>query len=315
MGSAFGAVEIFPTSQRSILEADTPTCTFNPVALCTLGMRSIAVRARKPDPKQFLRKWVWLAKLSCASGCFAEGQSWLSTSSGTEYSWVKALRSSTHFAFENGCTDAIEAKWMLAVVPLHYGGRLLGRSANCRYLLGRLRHKAERNRVDCAWFVDGAEMCPICIVFRKAQSRQTTKNEIGSRCDLFDVYLGRGRPRVCFTGNVHICSCSSMYRNSGVSLRQAFRSIWSLIQCSTFLLFQIIFLVGSGQTCSSNPLHIAGPVGQLSHLSWTFTNMQRIWWWCKRFPYWKSWRVSSPSPGLFIPPQLVRSGVYVLCSW
>ena len=75
MGSAFGAVEIFPTSQRSILEADTPTCTFNPVALCTLGMRSIAVRARKPDPKQFLRKWVWLAKLSCASGCFAEGQS------------------------------------------------------------------------------------------------------------------------------------------------------------------------------------------------------------------------------------------------
>ena len=75
MGSAFGAVEIFPTSQRSILEADTPTCTFNPVALCTLGMRSIAVRARKPDPEQFLRKWVWLAKLSCASGCFAEGQS------------------------------------------------------------------------------------------------------------------------------------------------------------------------------------------------------------------------------------------------
>jgi len=128
---------------------------------------------------------------------------------------------------ENGCPYTIEAKWMFAVVPLYHGGRIPGRSANCCYLPRHLRHKAERNRVDCTWFLDGAEMCPIRIVLGRARSRQpTTNNKIRSRCDLFDFYLGRGRPRVCFTGNVHICSCSSMYRGSGVSFAASFSVVY-----------------------------------------------------------------------------------------
>ena len=47
------------------------------------------------------------------------------------------------FTVENGWPDVIEAKWMLALVPLHHGRRILGRSTNSCHLPGHLRHKTK----------------------------------------------------------------------------------------------------------------------------------------------------------------------------
>ena len=148
-------------------------------------------------------------------------------------------------------------------------------------------------------------MCPIHIVLRKDRPKQpTTNNEIRSRCGLCVFDLGRSCPGVCFTGNAHICSSSSIYRDSGVSFRRLGSvSLYDHSFCSTLLLLQIISLVGTDQTCPPNYLHLAGPLSQLSHLPWACTNMQRIWWWCKGFPYWKSYSVSSPFSGLHGHPS------------
>lgn len=180
---------------------------------------------------------------------------------------------------------------MLALVPLHHGRRILGRSTNCYYLPGHLRHKTKWNRIDVSWL--SAEMYPIRILLRQYRSGGLTNHKGWSRCDLCVFDLGRSRPGVCFTGNAHICSCFSMYRDSGVSFGRL-GSVYDHSFCSALLPLQLISLVGADQTCPPNPLHLAGSLSQLSHLPWACTNMQRIWWWWKGFEQ-KSSPVSSAS--------------------